>query len=63
MLNLKFRDIIIIKLFKRCMCNVYRLGLKDEFNYENQKCIVMNKNLEGCSKAVQIKNSKCKNQK
>ena len=36
LLNLKFRDIIIIKLFRRCICDAYRLGVKEAYNFEQQ---------------------------
>ena len=37
---------------EECICVAYRLGLKDEFNFENQKCGKTNKGFQGCNKAV-----------
>lgn len=35
--NLNFCDIIIMKVFQRYTCKVYRIGFNDAFNWENQK--------------------------
>lgn len=37
MKNLNVCDIIIMKIFKKFSCKVYRLGIKDAFNLENEK--------------------------
>ena len=35
--DINFCDIIIMRLFKRYTCKVYRIGFNDAFNWENQK--------------------------
>lgn len=35
--NLNFCDKIIMKVFKRYTFKIYKLGLNDAFNWENQK--------------------------
>lgn len=35
--NLNFYDKIIMKVFKRYTFKIYKLGLNDAFNWENQK--------------------------
>ena len=37
MKNLNICDIIIMKIFKKFSCKVYRLGIKDAFNLENEE--------------------------
>lgn len=54
--NLNFYDRIIMKVFKRYTLKIYKLGLNDAFNWENQK---YNKNNScGCTTAVQPLKSK-----
>lgn len=36
--NLNFCDKIIMKVLKNYTIKVYRIGLNDAFNWENQKC-------------------------
>nr|DAO96531.1 MAG TPA: hypothetical protein [Caudoviricetes sp.] len=35
--NLNFYDKFIMKVFKRYTFKIYKIGLKDAFNWENQK--------------------------
>ena len=35
--NLNFCDIIIMTIFKKYTCKVYRIGFNDAFNWENKK--------------------------
>ena len=50
--NLNFCDKIIMKILKKYTIKVYRIGLNDAFNWENQK--YKKNNLQGCTKAVQL---------
>lgn len=34
--NLTFCDIIIMRVFKKYTCKIYRIGFNDAFNWENQ---------------------------
>ena len=53
--NLNVCDIIIMNIFKNYTCKIYRIGFKDAFNWENKRVIVR-KNAQGCSKAVNENN-------
>ena len=44
--NLNICDTIIMKLFKSYTFKIYKIGLNDAFNWENQK------SFKGCNKAV-----------
>lgn len=50
--NLNFCDKIIMKILKKYTIKVYRIGLNDAFNLENQK--YKKNNLQGCTTAVQL---------
>lgn len=50
--NLNFCDKIIMKILKKYTMKVYRIGLNDAFNWENQK--YKKNNLQGCTMAVQL---------
>ncbi len=45
--NLNFCDKIIMKILKKYTIKVYRIGLNDAFNWENQK--YKKNNLQGCT--------------
>lgn len=50
--NLNFYDKIIMKVLENYTIKVYRIGLNDAFNWENQK--YKKNNLHGCTTAVQL---------
>ena len=50
--NLNFCDKIIMKVLNDYTIKVYRIGLNDAFNWENQKYKKIN--LHGCTTAVQL---------
>ncbi len=35
--NLNTYDIIVMNIFRRYTCKIYRIGLKDAFNIENKR--------------------------
>ena len=50
--NLNFCDKIIMKVLNNYTIKVYRIGLNDAFNWENQK--YEKNNSRGCTTAVQL---------
>ena len=50
--NLNFCDKIIMKVLKTYTFKIYKIGLNDAFNWENQK--YKKNNLQGCTTAVQL---------
>ena len=50
--NLNFCDKIIMKILKKYTIKVYRIGLNDAFNWENQ--YYKKNNVQGCTTAVQL---------
>ena len=47
-----FKNYTIMKILKKYTIKVYRIGLNDAFNWENQK--YKKNNLQGCTTAVQL---------
>ena len=50
--NLNFCDRIVMKVLNNYTIKIYRIGLNDAFNWENQK--YKKNNLHGCTTAVQL---------
>ena len=50
--NLNFCDKIIMKVLNNYTIKIYRIGLNDAFNWENQK--YEKNNSRGCTTAVQL---------